>query len=116
MLRIFNTYGPNMYYRDGRVMSNFIIAALQDSDITIYGDGSFTRCYMHVNDLVEAVDRIAKKPFEFTGPVNVGSTKEITVKKLAEIVIEKTNSKSKIVYDKELTGDPKFRKKSLLSH
>ncbi len=111
--RIFNTYGPNMYYRDGRVMSNFIIAALRNQDLTIYGDGSFTRCHMHVNDLVEAVDRLIKKPYGYIGPVNLGSTKEITVKELADIVIKMTDSKSKIIYDKELTGDPKFRKPNI---
>ncbi len=110
IVRIFNTYGPNMYYRDGRVMSNFIIAALNGNNLIIYGDGSFTRSHMYVDDLVEAVDRMMKKSFEFTGPVNVGSTKEITIKELADIVIKMTNSKSRIVYDKELTGDPKFRK------
>src|SRR3989339_687334 len=110
VVRIFNTYGPNMYYRDGRVMSNFIIAALNGNNLIIYGDGSFTRSHMYVDDLVEAVDRMMKKSFEFTGPVNVGSTKEITIKELADIVIKMTNSKSRIVYDKELTGDPKFRK------
>lgn len=110
IIRIFNTYGPNMYYRDGRVMSNFIIAALNNQDMTIYGDGSYTRCHMYVDDLVEGVDRMAKTEREFAGPVNMGSTKEITVKELAEIVIRMTESKSKIIHDRELTGDPRFRK------
>jgi hypothetical protein len=102
-----------MYYRDGRVMSNFIIAALKNQNLTIYGDGSYTRCHMHVKDLVEAVDLLAKKPFGYIGPVNVGSVKEITVKELADIVIRMTGSKSSIVHDKELTGDPKFRKPNI---
>lgn len=110
IVRIFNTYGPNMYYRDGRVMSNFIIAALYNKDLIIYGDGSFTRCHMYVDDLVDGIDRMAKTEADYVGPVNLGSTTEITVKELAEIVIRMTNSKSKIVFDRELTGDPKFRK------
>lgn len=113
IVRIFNTYGPNMYYRDGRVMSNFIIAALNNQDLTIYGDGSFTRCHMHVSDLVEAVDRMMKKPHGFIGPVNVGSVKEISIKELADAVIKMTGSKSKIIHDRELTGDPKFRKPNI---
>jgi UDP-glucuronate decarboxylase len=110
IIRIFNTYGPNMYYRDGRVMSNFIIAALNNQDLNIYGDGSYTRCHMYVYDLVEGVDKMAKTEHCFIGPVNLGSTKEITVKELAEIVIKMTNSKSIINYERELTGDPRFRK------
>lgn len=113
IIRIFNTYGPNMYYRDGRVMSNFVIAALNNQNLTIYGDGSFTRCHMHVNDLVEAVDLMMKKPYGYTGPVNIGSVKEITIKELADTVIKMTGSSSKIVHDKELTGDPKFRKPNI---
>jgi len=109
VVRIFNTYGPNMYYRDGRVMSNFIIAALDNRDLNIYGDGSFTRCHMYVSDLVDGVDRMMKTSDDFFGPVNLGSTKEITVKELAETVIKMTGSKSKIVYERELTGDPRFR-------
>jgi len=109
IIRIFNTYGPNMYYRDGRVMSNFIIAALDNRDLTIYGDGSFTRCHLYVSDLVEAIDRTIKMPPDFFGPVNIGSTKEITVKELAETVIRMTGSKSKIIYERELSGDPRFR-------
>jgi UDP-glucuronate decarboxylase len=110
IIRIFNTYGPNMYYRDGRVISNFIIAALNNQELTIYGDGSFTRCHMYVDDLVEGIDRMAKTEHGFVGPVNLGNTKEITIKDLAEIVIAMTNSKSTIVYDRELSGDPRFRK------
>jgi UDP-glucuronate decarboxylase len=107
--RIFNTYGPNMYYRDGRVMSNFITAALLGKPITIYGDGSYTRCHLYVDDLVEGLDRLAKQPFEFTGPINLGADHEMTIKDLAELVIRLTGSKSEIIYDRELTGDPKFR-------
>lgn len=110
IVRIFNTYGPNVYYRDGRVMSNFIIAALNNQDLTIYGDGSFTRSHLYIDDLVEGIDRIIKKPKGFTGPINLGSTNEITISELAETVISLVGAKSGIVYDNELTGDPKFRR------
>ena len=113
IVRIFNTYGPNVYYRDGRVMSNFIVAALANKDITIYGDGSFTRSHMYVDDLVEGVDRMMKKEKGYIGPVNLGSEAEITIQELAETVIKVTNSKSKIIYDRELTGDPKFRRPNI---
>jgi len=113
IVRIFNTYGPNVYHRDGRVMSNFIVAALGNKNLTIYGDGSFTRSHMHVLDLVEGVDRLMKTDKEYTGPVNMGSTKEITVKELAETIIKVTGSSSKIIYDRELTGDPKFRRPNI---
>ncbi len=113
IMRIFNTYGPNVYHRDGRVMSNFIVAALANKDLTIYGDGSFTRSHLYVSDLVEAVDRMMKREKGFFGPVNIGSTKEITVQELAETIIRTIGSKSKIIYDKELTGDPKFRRPNI---
>jgi len=110
IVRIFNAYGPNMYYRDGRVISNFINAALNKRNLTIYGDGSYTRSHMFIDDLIEGIDRFMKKPKGFTGPVNIGGTKEITVKELADIVIKMTGSKVGINYDKELTGDPRFRR------
>jgi len=110
ILRIFNTYGPNLHYRDGRVVSNFIVAALANRDLTIYGDGSFTRCHLYIDDLVDAIDKLSKKEFGFTGPVNIGSEKEITVKELAEMILKLTGSKSKIIYDRELAGDPRFRR------
>jgi UDP-glucuronate decarboxylase len=106
VVRIFNTYGPRMHPNDGRVVSNFIMQALQGQDITIYGDGSQTRCFCYVDDLIEVLVRMMDTPDDFTGPVNVGSTSEFTIKELAEKVIELTGSSSKLVYHDLPSDDP----------
>jgi UDP-glucuronate decarboxylase len=97
IIRIFNTYGPRMAMDDGRVVSNFIVQALQNKPITIYGDGSQTRSFQFVSDLVEGVVKMMQKD-DFIGPVNLGNPNEFTITKLANYVIELTNSKSKIEY------------------
>jgi UDP-glucuronate decarboxylase len=97
IVRIFNTYGPNMHPNDGRVVSNFIIQALQNKDITVYGDGKQTRSFQYVDDLVEGMIRMMNTD-NFIGPVNIGNPNEFTILELAEIVIKLTNSKSKIVF------------------
>tara|TARA_B110000263_G_scaffold78137_1_gene68136 strand:- start:375 stop:1337 length:963 start_codon:yes stop_codon:yes gene_type:complete len=104
--RIFNTYGPNMQPNDGRVVSNFIMQALQDKPITIFGDGSQTRSFCYVDDLIEAFFRLMDSPDDFTGPINIGNPVEFRIMELAEKVIKLTNSKSKLVYDKLPDDDP----------
>jgi UDP-glucuronate decarboxylase len=96
IIRIFNTYGPRMHPNDGRVVSNFIVQALKGDDITIYGDGSQTRSFQYVDDLVEGMIRMMASPDKFFGPVNLGNPGEFTILQLAEMVIRLTNSKSKI--------------------
>ncbi len=108
--RIFNTYGPKMHPNDGRVVSNFIMQALQDKDLTIYGDGSQTRSFCYIDDLLNGIVNLMDSPDDFTGPVNLGNPKEFTVLELAEIVIKKTSSRSKIVYVPLPSDDPKQRK------
>ncbi len=97
IIRIFNTYGPRMHPNDGRVVSNFIVQALKGNDITIYGDGSQTRSFQYVDDLVEGMIRMMATREDFTGPVNIGNPGEFTILQLAEKVIGLTNSKSKII-------------------
>ena len=104
--RIFNTYGPNMQPNDGRVVSNFIMQALQDKPITIYGDGSQTRSFCYVDDLIEALFRLMDSPDDFTGPINTGNPIEFSIKELAEKIIKLTDSKSKLVYEKLPDDDP----------
>jgi UDP-glucuronate decarboxylase len=104
--RIFNTYGPNMQPNDGRVVSNFIMQALQDKPITIFGDGSQTRSFCYVDDLIEAFFRLMDSPDDFTGPINIGNPVEFRIMELAEKVIKLTNSKSKLVYEKLPDDDP----------
>lgn len=110
VMRIFNTYGPRMDINDGRVISNFIIQALQGQDITIYGDGSQTRSFCYVDDLIEGMVRLMNSREGFTGPVNVGNPGEFTIKGLAEIVIRLTGSNSKLIYQALPEDDPKQRK------
>jgi UDP-glucuronate decarboxylase len=110
IVRIFNTYGPRMHPNDGRVVSNFIVQALQGKDITIYGDGSQTRSFQYVDDLLEGMIRLMKTPDAFIGPVNVGNPGEFTIQQLAEIVIRLTGSKSKLVYLPLPQDDPVQRK------
>ena len=109
IIRIFNTYGPYMHPQDGRVVSNFIIQALQGKDITIYGDGTQTRSFQYVDDLVEAMLRMMTTPESFTGPVNTGNPNEFTMLELAQMVIKLTGSKSKIVSLPLPADDPKQR-------
>ena len=104
--RIFNTYGPNMQPNDGRVVSNFIMQALQDKPITIFGDGSQTRSFCYVDDLIEAFFRLMDSPDDFTGPINIGNPVEFRIMELAEKVIKLTDSKSKLVYEKLPDDDP----------
>jgi UDP-glucuronate decarboxylase len=111
--RIFNTYGPRMHPRDGRVVSNFIVQALQNQDITVYGDGSQTRSFCYVDDLVEGLMRLMGTPEEVTGPVNLGNPNEFTIKQLAVSVIELTNSSSRIDYRPLPTDDPKQRQPNI---
>ena len=110
IIRIFNTYGPNMAENDGRVISNFIVQALTGEDITIYGDGSQTRSFCYVSDLVEGMIKMMNNPQKFIGPVNLGNPSERTIKNLAELVIELTNSNSKIIYKPLPSDDPTQRR------
>jgi len=107
--RIFNTYGPRMRPNDGRVVSNFIVQALVGDDITIYGDGSQTRSFCYVDDLIEAFVRFMKTEHSFTGPVNLGNPSEFTILELAELTLKLTNSNSKIKYQDLPTDDPAQR-------
>lgn len=110
IVRIFNTYGPSMQFDDGRVVSNFILQALTNSDITIYGDGSQTRSFCYVSDLVDGLVRMIKTESSVNGPINLGNPSEMTILELATKVIELTNSKSKIVKEQLPSDDPKQRK------
>jgi UDP-glucuronate decarboxylase len=109
IIRIFNTYGPRMLFNDGRVVSNFIVQALKGNDITIYGDGTQTRSFCYVSDLVSGIIKALEKD-EFYGPVNLGNPFEMTVSALAEMIIDFTNSKSKIIYLPLPKDDPTRRK------
>jgi UDP-glucuronate decarboxylase len=108
--RIFNTYGPNMHPNDGRVVSNFILQALQNRPLTIYGDGSQTRSFCYVRDLVEGMLKFMQSEPEFTGPLNLGNPKETTIKELAQKVIELTGSASEIIEKPLPVNDPKRRR------
>lgn len=110
IMRIFNTYGPKMHPADGRVVSNFIVQALKGEDITIYGDGSQTRSFCYVDDLIEGMVRLMNSRADFIGPCNIGNPGEFTIKQLAELVIEKTGCKSKLVYMPLPSDDPLQRK------
>lgn len=109
VIRIFNTYGPKMDIGDGRVVSNFIVQALRGEDITIYGDGSQTRSFCYVDDMIEGMVRVMNNA-QGIGPINVGNPGEFTIKQLAEMVVELTGSKSKLVYEPLPADDPVQRK------
>ena len=109
VMRIFNTYGPRMAEHDGRVVSNFILQALRDEPITIYGDGKQTRSFCYVDDLIEGMYRLMNRE-EFQGPVNIGNPEEYTIKELAEKIIKFTNSKSELTFENLPTDDPLQRK------
>ena len=110
VVRIFNTFGPRMALNDGRVVSNFILQALSNRDITIYGDGSQTRSFCYVDDLIDAMVSMMKTSKELLGPINIGNPIEHTMLELAEIILELTNSQSKIVFKPLPSDDPKQRK------
>jgi UDP-glucuronate decarboxylase len=110
VVRIFNTYGPRMNPQDGRVVSNFIVQALQDKPITIYGDGSQTRSFCYVDDLIEGFIRLMDAPSTLTGPINIGNPGEFTIRQLAEIVIEMTGSRSEIIQMPLPQDDPLQRR------
>lgn len=113
IIRIFNTYGPRMNPNDGRVVSNFIVQALKGEDITIYGDGTQTRSFQYVDDLIEAMIRMMATGDDFIGPVNTGNPGEFTMLELAQKIIELTNSKSSIVYRTLPCDDPRQRKPNI---
>jgi UDP-glucuronate decarboxylase len=108
--RIFNTYGPRMSLDDGRVVSNFIVQALQDQPITMYGDGSQTRSFCYVDDLIAGLQKLFFSTSEITGPVNLGNPVEFSILELAQKIIELTNSKSEIIFEDLPSDDPKQRK------
>ena len=108
--RIFNTYGPRMHPNDGRVVSNFIVQALRGAPLTIYGDGSQTRSFCYVEDLIEGFLRLMDSPDKITGPVNLGNPGEFTIKELAEMVVNMTGSRSEIVYNPLPKDDPERRR------
>lgn len=110
VIRIFNTYGPKMNRDDGRVVSNFIVQALQGNDITVYGDGSQTRSFCYVDDMVDAILRMMASDHSIIGPVNIGNANEFTIKQLADLVIEMINSGSKVVYKTLPVDDPRQRR------
>jgi UDP-glucuronate decarboxylase len=109
VMRIFNTYGPNMNPHDGRVVSNFIVQALRGEPITIYGDGSQTRSFCYVDDLIEGMVRLMDSPPEFTGPVNIGNPNEFTMLELAQLVLRLTRSNSQLKFEPLPSDDPRQR-------
>lgn len=113
IIRIFNTYGPRMHPNDGRVVSNFIVQALNNKDITMFGDGSQTRSFQFVSDLVEGMLRMMATKDDFTGPVNIGNPGEFTILELAKKIIKLTNSKSKIIYLPLPEDDPTQRQPNI---
>ena len=110
VVRIFNTYGPRMHPKDGRVVSNFIMQALRGEDITIYGDGQQTRSFCYVDDLVKAMIKMMESRSDFTGPVNIGNPEEFSMLQLADLVIKMTGSKSKLVFEPLPQDDPRQRR------
>ena len=113
IVRIFNTYGPRMHPNDGRVVSNFIVQALKGKDLTIYGDGTQTRSFQYVDDLIEGMIRMMNSREDFTGPVNLGNPNEFTILQLAEMVIRLTNSHSKIIRMPLPPDDPAQRQPNI---
>lgn len=111
--RIFNTYGPRMHPHDGRVVSNFIVQALQGADITLYGDGQQTRSFCYVDDLVDGFMRLMETPDEVTGPMNLGNPNEFTIRELADLVVELTGSRSRVMSAPLPSDDPKQRQPNI---
>ncbi|MGC9369973.1 MAG: UDP-glucuronic acid decarboxylase family protein [Paracoccaceae bacterium] len=110
IVRIFNTYGPRMSLDDGRVVSNFIVQALRGEDITIYGDGTQTRSFCYVEDLIRGMSRMMETPENIAGPINLGNPDEFTINELAELILRKTGSSSKLVYQDLPVDDPMRRR------
>lgn len=113
IVRIFNTYGPNMALNDGRVVSNFIVQALENKDITIYGDGSQTRSFCYVSDLIDGLVKMMENPQLFIGPVNLGNPQETSILDFAKYIISLTNSSSKIIFKELPSDDPVQRKPNI---
>jgi len=113
VIRIFNTYGPKMQPDDGRVISNFVVQALKNKDITIYGDGSQTRSFCYIDDLTEGIINMMNSREDFIGPVNLGNPYEYTILELAKKIVKLTNSKSKIIYELLPEDDPKQRQPNI---
>lgn len=113
IIRIFNTYGPRMLPNDGRVVSNFVLQALNNEDITIYGDGTQTRSFQYIDDLIEGMIRMMETEDDFTGPVNLGNPNEFSIQELAEKIIAMTGSSSKIVFKSLPNDDPKQRQSDI---
>jgi UDP-glucuronate decarboxylase len=109
VVRIFNTYGPHMHPNDGRVVSNFIVQALRGEDITLYGDGSQTRSFCYVDDLIEAMVRMMETDATLTGPVNIGNPREFTIRELAEKVVAQVGGRSRLIYQPLPADDPRQR-------
>src|SRR5262249_585136 len=115
IVRIFNTYGPRMRLRDGRVVPNFILQALRGEDLTVYGDGSQTRSFCYVSDLVEGIVRLLRS--DYGGPVNIGNPRELSVLEFARLIIKLTRSKSQIAFKPLPVDDPKVRQPDItLAH
>ena len=110
IIRIFNTYGPNMHPNDGRVVSNFIVQCLRNEDITIYGNGNQSRSFQYVDDLIDGMIKMMASPDSFIGPVNIGNPNEFTILELAQTVIRLTNSKSKLIFKSLPMDDPQQRR------
>jgi len=110
VVRIFNTYGPRMHPNDGRVVSNFIMQALKNEPITIYGDGSQTRSFCYVDDMIDGFIKMMNSPDEFVGPVNLGNTREISILEIANMITDITNSNSKVIFNSLPKDDPVRRK------
>lgn len=110
IIRIFNTYGPNMHPNDGRVVSNFIVQCLKNEDITIYGDGNQSRSFQYVDDLIDGMVKMMATPNNFIGPVNIGNPNEFTILELAQTIIRLTNSKSKLIFKALPKDDPQQRR------
>lgn len=110
VVRIFNTYGPRMHPNDGRVVSNFIMQALQNKDITIYGDGQQTRSFCYVDDMIDAIIRMMNTPDDVIGPINIGNPEEYTILELAQKIIDLTGSRSKIIHLPAIEDDPRQRR------
>ncbi len=108
--RIFNTYGPRMHPNDGRVVSNFIVQALLNRDITVYGEGTQTRSFCYVDDLIDGLTRLMATPDEIIGPVNIGNPSEFTILELAKMVVDMTGSRSRVVHRAPVVDDPRQRK------
>jgi UDP-glucuronate decarboxylase len=109
VVRIFNTYGPRMHPNDGRVVSNFIVQALRGDDITIYGDGSQTRSFCYVDDLIEAFVRVMRTPADFVGPINLGNPTEFAIIELAQLVLKLVGGRSRLVFRPLPSDDPRQR-------